>query len=193
MTAKKSGKKTPAKSQNRAQGKPGTGKKAATGKHPGGRPSKYNAEYHPKIAGLLGQLGRTDKEISAELGISEVTLNAWKKEHPEFLKSLKKGKDHIDDQVESSLLRRALGYSFTETKRYLRPLYASNGDPVIGPDGKQQKGAIREEVTEKSVVPDVTAQIFWLKNRRSDRWRDKHDVEQTGNFTLVFDKEDANL
>ena len=23
------------------------------------------------------------------------------------------------------------------------------------------------------VVPDTTAQIFWLKNRRPDKWRDK--------------------
>lgn len=30
----------------------------------------------------------------------------------------------------------------------------------IGPDGKYYK-------------PDITAQIFWLKNRRPDRWREK--------------------
>jgi hypothetical protein len=171
------------------------GNKAPKGKPPKrvGRPSRYNAEYHPKIARLLAQLGKVDKEISKEIGISEVTLNAWKKEHPEFLKSLKKGKEEIDQQVENTLLRRALGYSFTETKQYRKPLFASNGDPVIGPDGKQVKASIREEVTEKSLVPDVTAQIFWLKNRRPGRWRDKHDVEQTGNMTLQFDKEDANL
>ena len=28
--------------------------------------------------------------------------------------------------------------------------------------------------------PDVTACIFWLKKRRRDDWRDKHDHEHTG-------------
>ena len=27
--------------------------------------------------------------------------------------------------------------------------------------------------------PDVTAQIFWLKNRRPDRWRDKVEAPNT--------------
>ena len=44
--------------------------------------------------------------------------------------------------------------------------------------------------TIKEVVPDTTAQIFWLKNRRPDRWRDKQDIEhsgQIGGVTIVND------
>lgn len=33
---------------------------------------------------------------------------------------------------------------------------------------------------EKATNGDVTAQIFWLKNRQKDKWRDKQEVEQTG-------------
>ena len=29
------------------------------------------------------------------------------------------------------------------------------------------------------VPPDVTACIFWLKNRRPDLWRDRHDLAAT--------------
>ena len=29
---------------------------------------------------------------------------------------------------------------------------------------------------EKEVVPDTTAQIFWLKNRKPEEWRDKRVV-----------------
>ena len=32
-------------------------------------------------------------------------------------------------------------------------------------------------VTKKEVVPDVTAQIFWLKNRKPEKWRDKPEYE----------------
>ena len=43
--------------------------------------------------------------------------------------------------------------------------------------------------TTKMVIPDVTAQIFWLKNRRPDRWRDKPqeveaDMSETGVIIL---------
>ena len=38
----------------------------------------------------------------------------------------------------------------------------------------------------KEVVPDTTAQIFWLKNRRPDKWRDKakDENEDTANGNL---------
>ena len=36
----------------------------------------------------------------------------------------------------------------------------------------------------KHVAPDVTAQIFWLKNRKPDEFRDKRDVELSGSVDL---------
>ena len=162
-------------------------------KKPKGRPSDYNEQYYPKIAALLSQLGKTDKEIAKEFGVSEVTLNAWKQKHPNFLKSLKTGKEKIDQLVENALLRRALGYQFTETKRYFRPLFDSTGNPVIGKDGKQVKGIIREECTEKEVVADTTAQIFWLCNRKKETWRRNAVLEvdfdkAKGEISEMFDE-----
>ena len=37
---------------------------------------------------------------------------------------------------------------------------------------------VTKEVT-KEVIPDVTAQIFWLKNRKPGDWRDKRETEDT--------------
>ena len=37
---------------------------------------------------------------------------------------------------------------------------------------------VTKEVT-KEVIPDVTAQIFWLKNRKPGDWRDKREPEDT--------------
>ena len=35
------------------------------------------------------------------------------------------------------------------------------------------------------VPPDVTAHIYWLKNRRPDRWRDVHNIEaETGHYII---------
>ncbi|MGF7049144.1 5-methylcytosine-specific restriction endonuclease McrA [Paenibacillus sp. DS2015] len=36
------------------------------------------------------------------------------------------------------------------------------------------------KVVTKEVQPDVVAQIFWLKNRRPDRWRDRQDINHSG-------------
>ena len=37
----------------------------------------------------------------------------------------------------------------------------------------------------KEIVPDTTAQIFWLKNRCPDRWRDKQDVAVEGSMKVT--------
>lgn len=73
---------------------------------------------------------------------------------------LKKGKEVIDRQVENALLKRALGYEYKEIKE------------------KEEAGVITERTTTiKQVIPDTTAQIFWLKNRKPDKWRDKQEYE----------------
>ena len=36
----------------------------------------------------------------------------------------------------------------------------------------------------KQVSPDTTAQIFWLKNRKPQEWRDKKETEVTGNLSV---------
>ena len=44
---------------------------------------------------------------------------------------------------------------------------------------------IVETPLEKYYPPDTTAAIFWLKNRQKDKWRDKQEVEHTGEVNLI--------
>lgn len=104
--------------------------------------------------------GLTDKQIAHNIGITEQTLNVWKNKFPSLLESLKKGKEVVDRQVENALLKRALGYTYTETTKELI-------DDIL---------VVTKEVT-KEVAPDTTAQIFWLKNRKPHEWRDKKDLD----------------
>lgn len=127
--------------------------------------SKYDTHVKFKLTMVesWARDGLTDKQIAHNLGISEESFYKYKKEHVEFSESLKKGKEVIDYEVENALLKRALGYSYTETRV------------------KKEYGKVVEEVSiEKEVAPDTTAQIFWLKNRRPDKWRDKKNVEHSG-------------
>ena len=106
--------------------------------------------------------GLTDEQIAQNIGIAASTLYEWKKQYPEISEALKKGKEVVDRHVENALLKRALGYKYEEIKTE-----------------KTNEGK-KVTVTVKEVVPDTTAQIFWLKNRKPDQWRDKRDIEHSG-------------
>lgn len=110
----------------------------------------------------MARLGLTDKQISEKLGISESTLNKWKHDYPIFSESLKNGKEEPDQLVEASLFKRATGYENDKAVKIFMP--ASAEAPIYAPYTEQ-------------IQPDVTACIFWLKNRRPDRWRDKQDLD----------------
>ena len=106
--------------------------------------------------------GLTDEQISQNIGINPATLYDWKKRYHEISKALKKGKEVVDRQVENALLKRALGYKYEEIKTE-----------------KTEEGK-KVTVTIKEVVPDTTAQIFWLKNRKPEQWRDTQQIEHSG-------------
>lgn len=117
--------------------------------------------------------GLTDEQIAHNMGINPATLYRWKNDYDKICKSLKKGKEVVDIQVENALLKRALGYEFQEQR--------------IEKSDKETK--IIQTI--KHIPPDTTAQIFWLKNRRPDKWRDKPPIESEDKESL--DRLDAIL
>lgn len=103
--------------------------------------------------------GLTDEQLAEKIGINRATLYDWKKKFPNISDALKKGKEIVDIQVENALLKRALGYDYQEEKIE-----------------KSDKDGVKVIQILKHIPPDTTAQIFWLKNRRPERWRDKPDM-----------------
>lgn len=131
-----------------------------------GRPSEYDKQY-AKQAQKLCELGATDKDIGAFFGVSDRTIRTWKTTYADFSKALTVGKKVADDQVERSLYTRALGYSHESQK-----IFNNNGVPLV------------VDFVEH-YPPDTTACIFWLKNRRRDEWRDKHDIDVSATSELA--------
>ena len=107
--------------------------------------------------------GLTDIQIAQNIGIAVSTLNNWKNKYIELMESLKRGKEVVDRQVENALLKRALGYEYQELKTEV-----------------SDKDGIKTVTTIKEVTPDVTAMIFWLKNRKPKEWRDKQEITHDG-------------
>lgn len=127
--------------------------------------AKGKYEYWITPEGLLkiegwARDGLVDKQIAANIGVSERTFTDWKSKYSAISSVLKKGKEVVDRQVENALLKRALGYEYEEVKE------------------KFECGVLTERtVTKKEVIPDTTAQIFWLKNRKREAWTDKQSIE----------------
>jgi len=107
--------------------------------------------------------GLTDADISHNIGISVRTLIDWKRKYPAINACLKNSKDLADTIVENALFRKATGYKTKEVS------YKADNDGNLVP----------VSAVEKEVPPDTTAQIFWLKNRRPDLWRDRRKEEES--------------
>lgn len=120
---------------------------------------KYQRWLEPEGLALLedwARNGLTDEQIAQRMGVNIATLYRWKQVYCEICEALKKGKEVVDAQVENALLKRALGYEYTEERI-----------EVSEKDGRKVIQIV------KHIPPDTTAQIFWLKNRRPGTWRDK--------------------
>lgn len=141
-----------------------------------GRPTSYRDEY-AKQAEKLCLLGATDQELADFFEVDVRTVYRWKHDHDAFCQALKSGKSICDERVERSLYQRAIGYEQDDVKIFM-PGGAT--EPVYAPYRAR-------------VAPDVTAAIFWLKNRRSAEWRDKQEIEHKGGVTVTTGEHDANL
>lgn len=164
---------------------------------PGGRPTNYRPEYVEQVL-KYALLGLKDSEIAPLFDISEATLNNWKNEYPEFLESIKEGREKADANVAKSLYHRAKGYMVKEVtyEKIENKKEAEEGMEVtdegeleIDPDTNEM---YKKKVVVKEVVPDVWAQRFWLMNRHRDKWTERSEVKTTGEVHVTYGNQPGN-
>lgn len=102
--------------------------------------------------------GLIDEQIAKNMGIAYSTFKDWKKRFPDLSAVLKRSKEVVDREVENALFESAKGFIYEEET-------VTNTGEVV--------------TVKKYSKPNVTAQIFWLKNRKRNEWRDKQEIEQT--------------
>ena len=115
--------------------------------------------------------GLANYQIAANIGISENTFTKWHRKSPVIKEALKKGRRPLDFEVENALLKRAMGY----TVKVKEPVKVRIEKQKAG-EGKIVEERIEMTERELYVPPDTTAQIFWLKNRKTQYWRDRKDM-----------------
>jgi transposase len=145
------------------------------------RPTLYQPEYVEQAYDAC-LLGATDEELAARFGVHVDTVYEWKKRYPEFSEAIKAGKRPADERVACALHSRATGAEWKEEQ-------AIKLKRVEYVDGKRVLEEERVEVVEvtRRAPPDTTAGIFWLKNRKADDWRDKQEVQHSGNVLVMRD------
>ena len=113
-----------------------------------GRPTSYKPEFDNQVF-ELSLLGLTDEQMANVFGVTKVTFNNWKHDHPTFFDSLTRGKDEADAKVAKAMYNRALGLTITEE--------------AVTKDGDVVK-------LRKELPSDTAAAKHWLANRKRNLW-----------------------
>lgn len=127
----------------------------------GQKPSKYHDDI-PRMTRKACEMGATDQDLADLFGVHRDTIFAWHEQYPAFAAARAEAKEALDARVEHSLFQRAVGYSHADT------------------DIRVADGVVVQTPMTKHYPPDVVAGIFWLKNRRPDRWRAQPDDGSSG-------------
>ena len=134
----------------------------------GGKGAVYDKYRFPQIAGALARdYGFTYEQLGNVFGVKTKTVASWVAIYPEFKKAVVDGRDAFDgEKVENALLKRAMGYEFTEVRKTRVRVKArdSEGKVVMVP-------AVETVTTTKEIPPDPKSAIFWLSNRMKERWQ----------------------
>lgn len=135
---------------------------------------KYQKWLEPESLILIegwARNGLTDEQIAHNMGIRRETLWAWKAKFPNLDNALKRNREVVDMIVENSLFRSAIGH----TVKVKKPIKLKTEKQKVG-EGKIVEERVEMVETEVYIQPNVTAQIFWLKNRANNKWNDRPEM-----------------
>ena len=137
-----------------------------------GKYEKWLEEDSLALLGAWARAGLTQEQIAKNMVISLSTFKEWLKKYPAISAAIKIGKEQADYVMENALYKKGTGY----TVRVKKPFKLKTVE--YNEDGRKVKEREKIEYAEydEYFPPDVTAQIFWLKNRKPDEWRDRREA-----------------
>lgn len=169
-----------------------TAKKTAHGRHGKNKFEQWRSDQKLTLLTNWARKGLTDADIAKNIGISRSTLSEWKRSYPDISDALNTGAREADAIVENALYLKTQGHTIT-----LKRPFKVKEKIFDKATGKllEEKEHIEMADYEEYVPADTTAQIFWLKNRLPEVWRDKINAELGGKVEHIdkLPEEDAEL
>lgn len=129
------------------------------------RRDSYEVRVQPKLDLVIGwcRRGLSNEQIAENLGISVQSFDNYMKRYEDFADAVDKGREPLEIHVENALVKRALGYSYKEVTKERKQ--------VTNPEtGETEFKLVTTKTVTKHVVPDVTAQQYYLEHRAPKRW-----------------------
>lgn len=144
-------------------------------KRKAGRKDRYETHVKPNLDRIPAwrKQGLTEQQVAKRMDVAVSTLNVYKNQHPELVEALKKGREELVEELETSLYKKAMGFEYEEEKKIIEK-------DINGKDKK------KVEKTTKLSLPDTGALAFALKNLAPDKWKDRRET----NITATVDMEE---
>lgn len=143
----------------------------------GGRKNKYETHVKPYLNKIVEMCQTmTEEQIATTLGVGRSTFCEYKNKYKELADALKNGHQCLVNDLRSSLIRKARGYEYTETKvvtekvKWPDDLYNALLAAGFTPEEIARSEKVRTEVHHKHMAPDVAAINLALKNYDKGNW-----------------------
>lgn len=142
-----------------------------------GRKSKYETHvlpYLPEIEDWSKTM--TEAQICEKLGIGKSAWSEYKKVHTELTEKIKKGRQNLVGELRGTLIKRAMGYQYTESKtvtesvKWSEKEYMDLLDCGMTPEQIKRARLVKIEKANKHMPPDVAALNLLLKNYDKKEW-----------------------
>lgn len=140
-----------------------------------GRPTLLNKQLKEIAVRLASEKDMTLSKLASKLKIAESTLYLYLQKDRDFSEKIRDAMDMAEELVEISLFRRAIGYSHVEEKIFCH------------------EGQIIRAKTMKHHPPSEAAAMWWLRNRRPDKWRDKPEADESDEKPIVISVDEQDL
>lgn len=130
--------------------------------------TKYKEEFVEMAYEFL-QEGKTMKQLAQFLGISKSTLYQWKDKYDKLSDAISRGRAKADDLIEESCYEAARGMWIEEEQAFQN----------------KTTGEITIITVRKQLPPNPILTKYWLNNRKPQEWREKKDVEMSGEIKTL--------
>lgn len=142
-----------------------------------GRPNNYYTYVQPYLPMIMEMCRtHTEQQIAEKLGVGYSTFKEYKKQFPDLGDAIKKGRQNLVAELRSSLIKKAHGYEYTETKettervKWPEEMYEALLQAGFSPKQIGESRLVKTEVHHKQMAPDVAAINLALKNYDKENW-----------------------